>query len=178
MSSKRYPACLRRLHWAVAVGVTVQLVLGWGSETDIDGANGMRLLRFHFQLGMVLLGMMVLRLACRLSYRMPPADTREPCWRRRVASCVHAALYLLLFLLPISGYVIWVWMDAPLDLMGILWVPRLFVPPMDDETWRAVAWYVHIACIWILSTLVVLHVLAALWHQWVRRDGLISRRMR
>ncbi len=177
MNGERHPACLRWLHWAVAAGVAVQLALGWGSETGIYGADGMRLLRLHFQLGMVLLALMLLRVACRLSRRMPPADAGEPRWRRRAARSVHATLYLLLFLLPVSGYVIWIWMDAPLDVLSVARVPRLFVPPADDETWRAIAWYVHFACIWLLSVLVVLHVAAALWHQWVRRDGLVSRRM-
>lgn len=176
MSGERYPTCLRRLHWAVAAGVAVQLALGWGSEA-IDGDAGMRLLRIHFQLGMVLLALMLLRLACRLVRRMPAADAGEPRWRRLAARSVHVALYLLLFLLPVSGYVIWVWMEAPLDVLGVLRVPRLFVPPADDETWRAIAWYVHYACVWLLSALVALHVAAALWHQWVRRDGLVSRRM-
>lgn len=176
MSGARYPACIRRLHWAVAAGLIVQLALGWGSEA-IDGDAGMRLLRIHFQLGMVLLALMLLRLACRLVRRMPPADAGEPRWRRLAARSVHVALYLLLFLLPVSGYVIWIWMEAPLEVMGVLRVPRVFVPPADDETWRAVAWYVHYACIWLLSALVALHVAAALWHQWVRRDGWVSRRM-
>ena len=176
VNDARSPACLRRLHWAVAAGVAVQLALGWGSETGIDGTDGMRLLRAHFQRGMVLLALMLLRVVCRLFHCMPPADVGEPRWRRSVAGCVHAALYLLLFLLPVSGYVIWVWMEAPLDVLGVR-MPKLFVPPADDETWRAVAWYVHITGVWILSALVALHVAAALWHQWVRRGGLISRRM-
>ena len=45
VNDARSPACLRRLHWAVAAGVAVQLALGWGSETGIDGTDGMRLLR-------------------------------------------------------------------------------------------------------------------------------------
>ncbi len=177
MSDARYPAIARWLHWAVAMGVIAQLALGWGSEATADAADGMRLLRIHFQLGVLLLMLMLLRVACRLSGRMPSADADEPRWRRRAAGFVHASLYLLLFLLPASGYVIWVWMDASREWLGVLTVPALFVPPADDETGRAIAWYVHWACAWTLSALVVLHVSAAVWHQWVRCDGLIRRRM-
>lgn len=70
MSGQRYPACIRWLHWTVAAGVAVQLALGWGSEA-LDGDAGMRLLRLHFQLGMVLLMLMLLRLACRIVRHLP-----------------------------------------------------------------------------------------------------------
>lgn len=177
MSAARYPAIARWLHWAVALGVIVQLALGWGSEAIDDAADGMRVLRIHFQLGVLLLMAMLLRIAWRLSGRVPVADMQAPRWRRRAAGCVHATLYLLLLLLPASGYVIWVWMDASRELLGVLTVPALFVPPAEDETGRAIAWYVHWACAWTLAALVALHAAAALWHQWVLRDGLISRRM-
>jgi cytochrome b561 len=175
-SSVRYPACIRWLHWAVALGVAVQLALGWGSEV-IDADDGMRLLGLHFQLGLMLLLLMLLRLVCRLLRRMPSTDIGTPTWQRRAAKSLHVVLYGLLFLLPVSGYVIWVWMGAPRLLLGIVTMPALFVPPADDETWRAFAWYVHVACAWAVSALVTLHVSAALWHQWIVRDGRISRRM-
>jgi len=160
----------------MAVGVVVQLALGWGAEA-LAGEAGMRLLRLHFQWGMVLLVMLLLRLACRCSQRMPSAAAEVPRWQRRVARAVHATLYLLLLLLPASGYVIWIWMAQPLVVLGVVAVPRWFVPPAEDETWRAVAWYVHVGSVWAVAILVVLHMTAALWHQCVLRDRWISRRM-
>jgi cytochrome b561 len=64
-----------------------------------------------------------------------------------------------------------------MEVLGVLQVPRLFSPPADDETWRAIAWYVHYWSGWALLGLVLLHVAGALWHQYIRRDGLISQRM-
>ena len=65
MNRLRYPLCIRCLHWMMAVGVVVQLALGWGAEA-LAGEAGMRLLRLHFQWGMVLLVMLLLRKRHRL----------------------------------------------------------------------------------------------------------------
>ena len=173
----RYPLSARILHWAVAIGVLVQVVLGWASELSSDRETSRCLIHLHYQLGMLLLALMVVRSGRRLFGGIPALESGRQRWRRPLAATVHALLYLLLFVLPMSGYVIWVWMGASMEVFGMLHVPRLFSPPADDETWRAAAWYVHYWAGWVLLGLVALHVAAAFWHQFVRRDGLITRRM-
>lgn len=173
----RYPLSARILHWSVAAGVAIQIALGWASELVSDREASRWLIHLHYQLGMVLLALMVVRGGRRMLRGTPAPEGDPRRWRSRLAASVHAAMYFLLFALPMSGYVIWVWMGAPMEVFGVVQVPRVFSPPADDETWRAVAWYVHYWAGWALLALVALHVAAALWHQLVRRDGLISRRM-
>lgn len=168
----RFPA--RILHWLVALIVPCQIYLGWASES----ASGWeRLLRLHYQLGVVVAALMVLRLTWRLAFGTCAPPVGERPWRRRLAALTHGALYVLLFLLPASGYVIWVWMKAPMDVFGLFDLPRLFTPPEEDEAGRAIAWYAHYWGGWALVGLAALHISAALWHQFVCRDGLIVRRM-
>lgn len=164
----------RWLHWAVALGLPVVAGVGWMGERAADPARGMDLLRMHFGLGIGLLLLVAVRTARRLFGRMPPhvASSRAS---RRLAACVHGMLYALLWLLPASGYVIWAWMDAPMDLFGFVELPRLFEPPADDERGRALAWYVHVWGGWLLGGLVALHLAAVGWHAWVLRDGLPRR---
>ena len=78
--------------------------------------------------------------------------------------------------MPLSGHVIWVWMGADRTLFGGLEMPALFVPP-DEETGRAVAWYVHVYGAWALSALAGLHVAAAVSRHCRQGDGFITRRM-
>jgi len=68
-------------------------------------------------------------------------------------------------------------MDAPMTWFGIVDLPKLFTPPIDDETWRANAWYVHVYSSWALIALATLHISAALWHEFVLADRLIRSRM-
>lgn len=172
-----YPRGLRVLHWLVALVVLPQWGLGLLAERVADPALSRPLLQLHFQLGMLVLALMLLRLGARLLAPGPSPPAGEPAWRWRLATGMHGLLYALLLVLPASGYVIWVWMDASLLLWQAIPLPVLFTPPAE-ETGRAIAWYVHVAAAWLLAALVLLHAAVACWHQWIRRDGLIGRRMR
>ncbi len=175
--SERYSTPARVLHWSVAVLLLVQWSLGLAAENEGDRSASFRLLQVHFQLGTVLYAAILLRVGWRLQRRPPSSSIVERRWRARLASTVHGALYLLMITIPLSGYVIWVWMDAPMSVFGAFDLPRVFTPPDEDETWRANAWYIHHYSAYALGALVIIHVGAALWHQFIVRDGLISRRM-
>ena len=174
---ERYAWPARVFHWLLALAIPCQLYLGWAAELASEREDSSRLIHFHFQLGVIVAVLMVLRLTWRIAYGAPEENSAEPLWRRRWAKFTHWALYGLLLVLPASGYVIWVWMGASMEVLGLIEVPKLFTPPEDDETWRAIAWYVHYWSGWSLAALATLHVAAALWHQLVLRDRLISRRM-
>lgn len=174
----RYGRFARLLHWSMAVLLPIQIASGFASERVARRDVADLLLAMHFQLGVLLLALVMIRIAWRLLRGMPAAlSIGIHRWRSRVAAGVHGALYALLLILPVSGYVIWIWMGEDRTWLGLIDVPALFSVPPDDETGRAVAWYVHVYGAWLLSGLIALHVVAALWHQFVRKDDLIRRRM-
>ena len=176
-SAVRHHAVARALHWTVAGLVPPQLALGFAAERVADRGLSDALLAMHFQLGMLILGLMAVRVLWRV-VRGTPTPVHTPGWRAHGARGVHGGMYVLLLAIPVSGYVIWIWMDAARELLGVIEVPSLFSPPRDDESGRAAAWYMHFYGAWSLSALLVGHVMAALHHQFVLRDDLIGRRMR
>lgn len=165
----------RWLHWIVAIMLPMVAVLGWVGERAPDRTRGMALLHAHFGLGVLLAAMIVVRTVRRVVGSAPAPSLGLPGWQRRAATVVHFAMYLLLWFLPISGYVVWVWMGASMDVFGVFDLPRVFEPPAEDERGRAMAWYVHVWGGWALAGLVALHVVAVLWHAVVRRDGVLRR---
>lgn len=177
MPVQKYSLPARVLHWLVAVLVIVQVVLGWAAEWERDREASFRLIQTHYQAGLLIFGLMILRLSWRIANAPPPPLIDEPPVRKHSATFTHWALYALLLTMPLSGYVIWVWMDVPMTAFGFLEVPKLFVPPAEDETWRANAWYIHFYSSWALIGLAALHIGAALWHEFAVRDGLIRSRM-
>lgn len=173
----RFSLPARLLHWTIAAIIPVQIYLGIAAEGEANRAASFRLIQQHYQLGITIFGLMLIRILWRIGYGPPHGPKSEPRWRRFAAAAVHWLLYALLLAMPVSGYVIWVWMDVPMEVFGIATLPRLFTPPIEDETGRAVAWYIHYYSSRTVIALAVVHVGAALWHQFVRRDNGISSRM-
>jgi cytochrome b561 len=171
----RWGLVARIFHWLIAALIVLQICLGWRSELEPDSERSLALIRSHYQFGIMLFGLTLMRASWRLSQNAPSNPPNEPEWRSTTARFVHLALYILLFAMPVSGYIIWVHMSAPMDVFGLFTVSRVFTPPAEDESLRASAWYVHYWCSWALIGLVTLHIAAALWHQLVLRDGLLGR---
>ena len=174
-TSQSWGLVARGLHWLVALLIVGQFATGWLSETASDRDTSFTLIRNHYQFGILLIGLILMRVLWRLANRAPGPLPGEPTWRERTARGVHILIYVLLMLLPVTGYIIWIHMKADMSVFGLFSAPRLFTPPVEDETLRAGAWYVHYFAGWTLVGLIALHVLAALWHQFVRRNGLLRR---
>jgi cytochrome b561 len=85
---------------------------------------------------------------------------------------MHVLLYALMVLIPASGYLYSSAANVPVVYLGLVPLPRLIDP---DPTLKVVMKTVHIGLNYTLLVLVVLHVAAALKHQWLDRDGLLSR---
>ncbi len=152
----------RALHWLVAGLLPFQMAFGLISERVSNRPLSHSLLGAHFQLGVILLVLMVIRIGAwaraeSLRLRRPAGGT----WWRRPDRIVHITIYLLLIALPVTGYVIWIWMGADRAVLGIVELPALFVPPTDAKTGRAIAWYVHVYGAWLLIGLVAVHVAGA-----------------
>lgn len=170
----RWSLLTRVLHWAVAVLVAVQLLTGRLSQAVTDPAASSDLIRTHYQFGMVLAVLVVARLTTRFLRPAPPALDGEPLWRRRAATGVHLGLYALLVILPVSGFVVWDYFDADMSVFGLVVAPDL-VSPTENERLRALTWYAHAVAGWALLVLLLLHLCAAGWHHWLRRDRLLER---
>lgn len=175
MASKRYSLPARILHWVVAVLVIVQIALGFAADWS-ERPWSDRFLDQHVRVGLLVLALMVLRLLWRLGQEPPPLPGSVARWQQRAAGLAHPLLYLLLLLMPVTGYVLWAWTGPTLDFWGIGQVPILF-RGSDDEFWRSVAGYAHEYGAYAISALVLLHIAAALYHSFVARNLSIAERM-
>jgi cytochrome b561 len=178
----RWGAVARIFHWVLAVLVAAQLILGWRQAylQDDDPAGSTAVLFIHYQLGILMLALVLMRLAWRIANPAPEPLPSEPGWRRRVADGVHWTFYGLLLAMPVTGYVVWAHMspyvriDAPMDVFGLFTVPMLFTPP-EDDTLRIWTSYAHQYFSWALVGLIGLHLSAAAWHQFVVKDRILDR---
>jgi cytochrome b561 len=97
-----------------------------------------------------------------------------PAWQRGAAHGLHHLLYVLIFAVPISGYFYTLAAGFPVVYFGLFQLPVLIAKnPALAETLKPIHYWLNM----IMAGLVGLHVVAALKHQFVDRDGTLGRMM-
>jgi len=167
----RYHPVAIALHWLLAAAITVSFGVGLYMADLPVSPQRLKLFNWHKWAGITILTLSALRLLWRLTHR-PPADLPMPGWQRSAAHATHQALYLLFFLVPLVG---WAYSSAagfPVVVYGVLPLPD-FVPADKALAEAIKPWHGRLA--WLLATLVLMHVGAALKHHFVDRDRLLAR---
>lgn len=160
------------LHWLGAALVLALFGSAWLRETVEDPAVRRVLLDSHRLIGLILMALSAIRMGVRLKADpVPPSSDLSP-WQARLANWVHAGLYLMLFLQPLSGWALSSARGRAMDLFGWVTLPALVAKDADRaETLGAGHEYLS----WLLLLLVGLHVAAALFHALVLKDGVLAR---
>jgi len=156
------------LHWAQAIVVIWLLWLGWTMIDLPKGAERSAAYGLHKSLGILALLMLLARLAWRR--RNPPPAAQGAGWELRLATATHHALYALLLLAPLAGFLASSFTPYAIKFFGIE-LPRLFGP---DETLNRVFKLGHYGLVWGIAGFVALHVAGAFKHL-LARDGTIRR---
>jgi len=172
----RWGAVARFFHWTMAVLIVGMLVLGTLMVDWPDGELQTKfvLYQWHKSFGFVVLGLLVLRALWRATQPVPPLPAGTSRLIRRASALSHGALYALMLLLPVTGYLMTSTstLGVPTMLFGVVEVPHLLGP---DARLEAVFKTMHR---WVGNALIVLlavHVLAALKHGIIDRDGVWTR---
>lgn len=169
----RYTTPAIVLHWLIALLIIGAFTMGL-VMTDIPGLTPTKLKYYswHKWAGVTVLGLATLRLLWRLAQQPPAYAGAMPAWQRGAAHGLHWLLYLLMFAVPLSGYFYSLASNIPVVYFGIVQLPVLIGP---DPALKAVLKDVHYWLNMLLAGLVALHVLAALKHLFVDRDGVMQR---
>jgi cytochrome b561 len=171
-TDRSWGALAKLLHWTVAALVFAQIALGWAAASWRLSPTKLDLFVWHKSTGMLVLALMVVRVAWRLANPTPVLPARMPRWERRAARASHALLYLLGFLLPLTGWVVGSAAGIPFRMFRLFPVPALLAP--DKAIADAVAG-LHLTLSIVLSLLLVAHVGAALRHHYLHRSDVLAR---
>jgi cytochrome b561 len=169
----RYTNTAILLHWLVAILVIGTFTLGL-VMTDIPGLTPakVRYFSWHKWAGVTVLGLAALRLLWRLAHRAPAYPATMPSWQRQAAHALHGLLYVLIFAVPLSGYLFTLAAGVPVVYFGLVKLPVLIGP---DPAWKPVLKAVHYWLNMLMAGLVGLHVAAALKHLLLERDRIMQR---
>ena len=177
---KRGPAAYsgesRFLHWAIAALILFGLIPAGLTMVSLgDGPLKNFLYEAHKSMGMVVFMLAVLRVAVRAAQGFPPLPDSLPEWQKIAARSTHLALYGLILVVPVLGFTGTAMCCAPVNLFWTVPIPISVAGGMDRAE-VVLAW--HKAAVFLMAAILALHVGAALWHGFIRRDGVFARMWR
>ena len=161
------------VHWTVAFAVVGLFVLGlWMVDLNYYSPWYHDAPAIHKAIGVLLFLVMGFRLVWRLVNRVPLPEPGQKVWEIKAAETTHVLLYILIFTVIASGYLISTAEGKPIDVFGLMSVPALIsgLPKQAD-----VAGWVHFILAVGLIGFSALHALAALKHHFIDRDLTLKR---
>jgi cytochrome b561 len=169
----RYAGPQRILHWVMAAVIFAALGLGlYCSYLGRGSPDRQLLMDIHKSLGMTALMLIVLRIPLR-------ASAREPAWRvaparhERIAShAAHGVLYMLMLLMPLSGYITSSSEGRTVPWFGLFSWPNLLA---ENRPFGRFVGSIHHYGAYLFFAVLGLHLAAVVWHRFVRRDEVLSR---
>ncbi|MBS3744622.1 MAG: cytochrome b [Wenzhouxiangellaceae bacterium] len=171
-TDRSYGLVAQSFHWLVVAGITAQFIWAWRIDQTDSIRTQFTLVNQHKSIGMTVLGLVVLRLLWRAVNRPPAFPGSMSGWERRAASTAHWLLYALILVMPLTG---WIYSSAAgfgAEFFGLLDIPDFVA---QSERLESVFGTIHEWLAKAILLVVAIHVLAALRHQFVLKDGLLRR---
>ena len=168
----RYSTPAVVLHWLVALLIFAAFPLGVYMHELPLSPGKLKLYSYHKWIGITVLLLVAIRLSWRLTHTPPPLPESVAAWQRRASAAVHGLLYLLMIVIPLSG-----WMMSSAKGFPVVWFGVLPLPDLvgKDKALGELLAGVHQALNFSLLMLVVMHVGAALQHHFVERQPFLQR---
>jgi cytochrome b561/polyisoprenoid-binding protein YceI len=171
-SRERWGSLSQLLHWLIVALIAVQAALGLTGLLLPLGVEKLAVLARHKSIGITILGLAVLRLLWRWLNPTPPLPSNLKPHERFLARFTHAALYVLLFALPLTGWIMSSARGFPVSWFDLFQLPDLV--PKSGTLYHAMV-TTHAVLASALAVTVALHVAGALKHHFVLRDDTLRR---
>ena len=168
-----YTATAIGLHWLIAFGIFAAFGLGL-YMTGIPGLTPtkLKLFSWHKWIGVTIFVVAVLRVIWRATHAAPPVAPGTPAWQAKAAAGAHHLLYLLILIVPITGYLYSSSAGVPVVYLGLWKLPPLIEA---SDTLKPILKFAHIWLNYLMAAIVVVHAAAAIKHQVIDRDGTLGR---
>lgn len=170
--SLQYTRTAITLHWLIALLILAAFPLGVYMHELPLSPDKLRLYSYHKWMGITVLLLAVVRVAWRITHRPPALPDSVPRWQQHASETVHLALYALILLVPLTG-----WLMSSAKGFQTVWFGVLPLPDLvgKDLILGEVLQEMHETFNIMLFLLVGAHVAAALKHHFIDRDGILAR---
>lgn len=167
-----YGSVTHFFHWLIFLLVLVMIPLGFIMGDISDKVLRAQVVNVHKLIGVLILVLMLLRVLWALNNIKPALPFQTPHWQRVIERCMHVLLYIGLILMPLSGLVGAVAAGRPPHLGNV----NIELPIAHNKALAKFAFEnIHIPLAIILIVLISIHILAALFHHFIKRDDVLRR---
>ncbi len=171
-AATRYTKMAIALHWLAALLVFATFPLGVYMHGLAFSPFKLKLVSYHKWIGVTIFLLTVVRLVWRTTHTPPPLPETIPLWQQRAADGLHLLLYVLLLVIPISGWLMSSAKGVPVVYLGLVQLPDLVA---KDKALGDLLEESHEVLVFGLLLLVVMHVAAALKHHFIEHDATLRR---
>jgi len=168
----RYTRTAMSLHWLIALMIIGLFAFGLYMVELPLSPQKLKYYSYHKWAGVTVFLLVLLRLLWRITHRPPELPAGMPGWQVKAAKAGHHLLYLLMVIVPLSG-----WLMSSAKGFQTVWFGVLPLPDLlskDAGLGDALLW-VHRLLNWLFMAVVAGHVAAALKHHFIDRDGTLAR---
>lgn len=175
-TNRQYGAIAILMHWSVAILIIGLFAMGiWMRGLGYYDSWYQTAPLLHKSLGLLVFFLLLFKLIWRVYDPAPAPEANLKIWERRLSKLVHGVLYLLPFIIIVSGYLIATADDNKVAFFELFELPPLFKAFEHQED---IAGEVHEILSWVTIAIVALHALAAFKHHLIDKDATLSRMLR
>jgi cytochrome b561 len=170
--TRHYTATAKSLHWFIALMLFGMFALGFYMVDLPLSPQKLQIYSWHKWAGITIFMLVLFRLAWRLTHTPPALPDSMGKFAKWLAHSGHWVLYLLMLVIPLSG-----WLMSSAKGFQTVWFGVLPLPDLlsrDRELGTLLA-QVHTWLNLLFIALLAGHILAALMHQFVSKDRLLER---
>jgi cytochrome b561 len=164
-TSLKYGGFSQAMHWLVVAGIIASYFTAEVFDSDSEAVMAL-----HRSLGITIFFLAVVRIAWLLFDPPPGVPASMARWQKVAARSAHTVLYVLLFALPLTGWLLSSAEGDPVVLFGSLTIPPLPTSAGPDKIED-----IHEVLFNVLAAVAALHAAAALKHHFLDRDGVLKR---
>ena len=160
------------LHWLIAVALAGSFALGLYMHELPLSPQKLKLYSWHKWAGVTIFLFVTLRLAWRLGHRPPALPIAMPAWQRQAAAATHVLLYVLMFAVPLSG-----WLMSSAKGFQTVWFGVLPLPDLLEKNKELgdLLQTVHMSLNLLFVAVIAGHIGAALKHHFIDKDDILTR---
>ncbi len=193
ITPSRYTKTAIVLHWLIGLAILAMFGLGWFmSELPKEAPKAAAYDLFnwgiytwqlaepvsprtfyynlHKSVGFTLLVLIAIRVLWRLTHKPPPLLASVKPWEKSLATASHHLLYLLMIAMPVSGLIMTIY-----SKYGLKWFGISVIKGLNDNGMRELYESAHGIIGWVFIVVIGLHILGALKHKLIDKDGTLAR---